>query len=119
MPELSSQEKEALRGVLLALRVDLAQMISASADAATPVGLDQPIGRLSRMDAMQQQKIDSANRRAAQVRQQQVESALLRLDEDEYGDCLGCGESIDARRLTANPETPFCIACQSEREQRR
>lgn len=119
MSTLSDQEREALRKALLVLRDELASMLSSSAEGAAPVALDAPIGRLSRMDAMQQQSMVAANRRAAQVRHRQVEAALSRFDDDEYGDCLDCGELIDARRLAASPETPFCFTCQSGREQRR
>jgi len=118
VPELTDQEREALHSALLALRGELEQTLSTSANAEAPVDLDEPIGRLSRMDAMQQQKMDAANRRAAQARKKQVDSALGRFEADEYGDCLDCGEAIDARRLGARPEAPFCIACQSSREQR-
>lgn len=119
MPELSDQEKEALHNDLLALRAEVAWMLSSSAEAATPVDLDEPIGRLSRMDAIQQQSMTAANRRAAQVRHKQIEAALVRFDDDEYGDCVDCGEPIGVRRLAARPETPFCITCQGRREQRR
>ncbi len=119
MSDFSDQEKEERRRALLALGGELAQMLSSSAQAAKPVDLDEPIGRLSRMDAMQQQNMAAANRRAAQVRQKQVTAALVRIDEDEYGDCLDCGESIAAGRLEATPEAPFCIQCQSSRERRR
>lgn len=119
MSELSSQQKETLREALLVLRSELAQMLASSADAAAPVDLGQPIGRLSRMDAMQQQSMAAANRRSAQLRVQQVEAALARFESDEYGDCLECGEPVETGRLTAQPETPFCFGCQSAREKRR
>ncbi len=117
--ELSDQEKERLRDSLFALREELAHMLSSSSGAAVPVDLDEPIGRLSRMDAMQQQSMVVANRRAARSRQKQVDAALARFDEGDYGECLDCGEVIDPRRLAAHPETPFCFTCQGARERRR
>lgn len=119
MAELSSRVKEELRSALLRLRDELAEMLASSAEAATPVDLDQPIGRLSRMDAMQQQSMTAANRRSAEIRQRQIDAALSRFDDDEYGDCLDCGETVDLRRLAVAPETLFCFSCQSAREQRR
>ena len=41
-----------------------------------------------------------------------------RYDDDEYGDCLDCGEAIAIARLEARPETPFCVRCQENRERR-
>ena len=101
---------------LIELQTELRSLIEASAEASRPVDLDEPIGRLSRMDAIQQQNMSQASRRAAELRLQQVASALKRLDADEYGDCLLCGEEIGDARLGARPEAPFCISCQSRRE---
>lgn len=119
MPELSASEIETLRLALVALKGELSASIDASNEESRPVDLDQPIGRLSRVDAMQQQSMVAANRRAAQLRERQVEAALGRIDEGEYGDCQSCGEAVGLRRLEAAPEAPFCLACQGRREQRR
>ena len=105
------------RARLLELRDELRSMLDLSAEAAKPVDLDQPIGRISRMDAIQQQKMVQASRRAAELRLQQVAAALRRLDDEEYGECLICSEPIAEARLVARPEAPLCIGCQSAREQ--
>ncbi len=91
-------------------------MLSSSSDAARPVDLDQPIGRVSRMDALQQQSMVAANRASARLRRKQVDAALRRLDEGDYGDCASCGDPIAPRRLAAHPEAPLCVACQGRRE---
>lgn len=107
---------DAQRDTLLGLSEQLAQLIQRTEDDTKPVDLDEPIGRISRMDAMQQQKMQTATRQAAQLRHRQVVAALARFAENEYGECLGCGEEIEIRRLEAQPEAPFCLACQSQRE---
>jgi DnaK suppressor protein len=112
----NSADLEVLRGRLEALRDDLDAMVANSADGARPVDLDQPIGRISRVDALQQQSMLVANRAAAMRRRQQVDAALRRLESDEYGDCASCGEPIDPRRLAAQPEAPMCVSCQGLRE---
>jgi DnaK suppressor protein len=106
----------AMRGRLEELRDELDALLSGTAEAARPVDLDQPIGRLSRMDAIQQQSMLAANRTSAARRRQQVDAALRRIDEDGYGDCANCGDPIDPRRLEARPEAPLCVACQGLRE---
>lgn len=37
-----------------------------------------------------------------------VRSALARLEAGEYGKCVVCGREIEAARLRAVPETPYC-----------
>ena len=116
MPELTRQQLEELHRALLSLRRELQQLLADSTDGARPVSLDEPIGRLSRMDAMQQQSMVQANRRTAQTRLTRVEAALRRYAHDEYGLCVECEEDIGYARLKAQPEAPFCIDCQSHRE---
>lgn len=119
MEELTTDQLEALRQNLCSLGEDLARLLAVTKDASAPVDLDEPMGRLSRMDAMQQQKMLAANRTAARLRQQQVAAALERMERDEYGECQSCGEAIGYPRLEANPEAPFCLGCQSAREAER
>ena len=116
---LSEAELETLGARLEALAGELEAALAGSADAARPVELDQPaIGRVSRVDAIQQQQMVEAGRQAQRARLQQVRAALQRLAEGEYGDCASCGECIGFARLEARPESPFCVACQSARERR-
>jgi RNA polymerase-binding transcription factor len=44
----------------------------------------------------------------------QVESALTRLDQGEYGICMNCGEEIPIERLKAIPFAIYCIDCQKK-----
>jgi DnaK suppressor protein len=118
MDELTPAELATLSSALDMLDADLRAQLAASEQGARPVDLDEPIGRLSRMEAMQQQSMTQANRRAAQLRLQQVAAAKTRIERDEYGECAECGEAVGFKRLSVRPEAPLCIACQSRREQR-
>lgn len=40
-----------------------------------------------------------------------VKSALQRIDEGHYGECVSCGEDIAPGRLAARPEATHCIKC--------
>jgi DnaK suppressor protein len=48
---------------------------------------------------------------------QMVEGALERIREGSYGECISCGNEINAKRLEAVPWTRYCIACQEKLEQ--
>ena len=118
MNELTEQQQAELHQALLDLRTELQQLLENSSDGAQPVSLDEPIGRLSRMDAMQQQSMVQANRRTTQTRLTRIEAALRRHASDEYGLCVACEEDVGYARLKAQPEAPFCIDCQGDREAR-
>ena len=50
---------------------------------------------------------------------EQVLAARRRLNDRTYGICVECGKTIDLRRLTALPATPYCTACQEIHEHER
>lgn len=117
MPEeLTDVEAATLLTALTTLRATLEDQLRDLAPGVRPVDLDEPIGRLSRMDAMQQQKMAVASRRSARQRFDRVASALAAHARDEYGECLHCEEPIGYKRLCARPETTLCLGCQSAKE---
>jgi len=117
-PDLTAVESEELHRELVALGDDLERALADSRSAAKPVDLDEPIGRLSRMDAIQQQKMVQASRAGLVLRARQVRAALERVAEGTYGACVSCEENVGFARLKALPETPLCMACQTRREKR-
>ncbi len=45
-----------------------------------------------------------------------IEEALQRIDNDDFGDCVSCGEPISLKRLQAIPFTQYCRDCQERIE---
>ena len=87
-------------------------------DASTEtVELDQTkVGRLSRMDALQQQQMGLESRRRLNRELIALDSALKRLENGEYGICVQCDEDIDPRRLEVDLVATLCIRCASEQD---
>lgn len=48
-----------------------------------------------------------------------IDAALRRLAEGNYGICTGCGQAISAERLLAQPTAQTCLACKQAFEKRR
>ena len=46
-----------------------------------------------------------------------VDSALRKIDQGSFGECVNCGEDIGVKRLKARPVAELCIECKSEQEQ--
>ena len=45
-----------------------------------------------------------------------VDTALRKIEDGEYGECVNCGEDIGVKRLRARPVAELCIDCKSEQE---
>ena len=104
----SKQIKDRLLALLAALD---AEDDLGSADQGT-VQLDQTsVGRLSRMDALQRQAMAQATQRRREAQRLRLAAALQRLEDEEYGYCVECGEEIAPARLAHDPTAPTCISC--------
>lgn len=115
-PSLSARI-QAFRTLLETRRRELQQVLKHDADTTRPVTLDQQsVGRVSRIDAIQQQQMALANQQQAKVLLGQIEVALRRVESGEFGDCLHCGEAIAKARLQVQPWASLCIDCQSASE---
>lgn len=116
--DFNSKQLQRLRAQLLDLREKLESQL-AEDSASRPVELDQQsVGRVSRVDAIQQQQMALANRQQADRSLRLVEHALTRFDRGEYGYCLDCGEPVALARLRAQPFAALCVDCQTRREDR-
>lgn len=83
-----------------------------SADSRQPVELDQvAVGRLSRMDAMQQQAMAEAAERARKRDMIRIEMAERRIAAGDYGYCEECGNEIPDGRLAIDPMATHCVKC--------
>ncbi len=47
-----------------------------------------------------------------------VDEALKRIDEGSFGECDGCGEDIEMRRLEARPTATLCVSCKEDQERK-
>lgn len=110
-------DMEAMRRRLEARREELEELSRISGEAREAVRLDQQsVGRLSRMDAMQQQEMALASERQRANELTAIEAALARIEAGEYGLCVDCEEEIEEKRLEANPAVSLCLACARSRE---
>ena len=114
---MDTSELGRFQGLLQARRETLLSASSVADESAEPVELDQSrVGRLSRMDAMQLQALSRENRRRRELELKRIAAALRRIEDQEYGYCLHCGETIAVNRLEADPAALLCIACASRSE---
>lgn len=87
-----------------------------SEDAAI-AALDQTsVGRLSRMDALQQVAMSNGYQSKLEREIRRLDAALDRLDAGSFGLCCKCGEAIANIRMEADPGAPFCATCQFQLE---
>jgi DnaK suppressor protein len=76
-----------------------------------PVSPDNAIGRLSRLEAMNEKSVNEVALRSARERVIRIGVALKRLDDDGFGLCGECAEVIPFARLMSIPGARLCVKC--------
>jgi DnaK suppressor protein len=115
---LKPSEIDQLQALLIAQQRDLEALLGSAQTDTRPVALDQQsVGRVSRIDAIQQQQMAIASQQQASRQLRAIEQALQHIDRGEFGECRECGEAIAFARLQAQPFARLCIDCQSASEQ--
>ncbi len=106
--------EEEARKVLIARAAELDAEDRINGDARDTVTLQQDsVGRLSRMDAMQQQAMAQAQERRRKAERTRIKAALERIEDGEWGYCTTCGEEIAEKRLRNDPSLATCFKCAS------
>ena len=112
MSPLSESVRKELREELERQLERLERSMSTTDEASRPVELDQQaVGRLSRMDSLQNQHMSRNLQKREQIRYAAIRRALDRMDDGTYGICPGCDEEIEVGRLMIMPEVEHCPIC--------
>ncbi len=76
-----------------------------------PVAPDVAIGRVSRMDAINNKSVVEASLRQAREKLDKLNYVLSRVDNPDFGKCVRCGNQIPVGRIIIRPESAHCVNC--------
>lgn len=99
------------RNRLVELDREIREDMNANPEDSGVVELDSSIGRLSRMDALQNQQMALELKRRQENQLLRIENALKRMDKGQYGLCGKCKKPIEEERLEVFPDSVTCVRC--------
>ena len=76
-----------------------------------PIAPDVAIGRISRMDAINNKSVTEASLRQAEEKLRNLNRVLSRIGTRDFGICIKCGKPIPAGRILVRPESLTCVNC--------
>ncbi|MCY1635913.1 TraR/DksA family transcriptional regulator [Marinifilum sp. D737] len=82
-------------------------------DLTQPISPDSAIGRVSRMDAINNKSVNEAALRKKQVQLIALKETVKNLDDPNFGKCIKCGTEIPIGRIMIMPESKKCVRCAS------
>ena len=80
-------------------------------EMSRPVEPDCAIGRVSRMDAINNKSVTEASLRQAENKLRNLKRVLGQIGTPEFGICIKCGAPIPEARILYRPESLTCIRC--------
>ncbi|WP_323787341.1 TraR/DksA family transcriptional regulator [Psychroserpens sp.] len=80
-------------------------------DLTKPIAPNDAIGRVSRMDAINNKTINEASLRQAESKLNTLKIVLSKINDDDFGVCLKCKQTIPIGRIFIRPESLFCVNC--------
>jgi DnaK suppressor protein len=108
---MNEKDKKQIKDAIIEQIPELEEDIKRLEDAAKPISPDSAYGRLSRMDAINNKAIVDATLTSKRVTLQSYKNVLEKIDSEEYGRCIRCGNAIALERLRSIPYADFCITC--------
>ncbi len=104
------EKREVISRIELELEKTKAEIIELK-ELTKPISPENAIGRVSRMDAINNKSINENRLRTAENKLNKLNHSLRKSEEPNFGSCARCGGDIALGRLMLLPESNYCIRC--------
>ena len=108
---MTDQDRNQLKTKIIETIAHTEKEIERMKDATKPIYPENAIGRISRMDAINNKGVAEASLRSANRKLSKLQVALSKIDSPEFGICTRCKQPIPPARLMYMPESTYCVRC--------
>ena len=108
---MNDKEKEDVR---MKIRIEIEKTSAAIIEykeATKPISPENSIGRVSRMDAINNKSVMEAALRKSEDKLNKLRLVEGSLDDDNFGLCLRCKSKIPIQRILLMPQSRNCVRC--------
>jgi len=108
---MTDKQKKDIRIKIEKLIQDSFADIEVLEEATAPISPENSIGRVSRMDAINNKSVVESSLRQSKSKLAKLKIALTKIDGPNFGKCMRCGKDIQEKRLMFLPQSDRCIHC--------
>lgn len=108
---MNEQEKITLAEEIKKRLIVVEEQIIELKELCQPIEPDCAIGRISRMDAINNKSINDIALKKKLLQFDGLKAALGNINESNFGKCLICGVDIPMGRILIMPESRKCVNC--------
>lgn len=111
------EKQDEMKAILLKMKDEVLAEISKAMKSGSEKTTDEPTGDIyDQASSERDRELGLLLNDREREKLRQIDEALLRLREGEYGICEECEEEIPLGRLKVMPFARFCVRCQSDME---
>jgi len=111
---MKPEEKQHIKSTIERKITKAEREIKELEELTRPIEPENAIGRVSRMDAINNKSVNEAALAQTRQKLQKLQKAMTNIDKPEFGSCYKCGEPIPMGRLVVMPESTMCTKCASK-----
>ena len=108
---MNNKEKENIKKMVEQKIIRAKKKILDYKELTQPIKPENSLGRVSRMDAINNKSVVEVALRRAEENLAALFSALENLHKEDFGICKNCSCQIPAGRIVLKPESPYCVNC--------
>jgi DnaK suppressor protein len=108
---MTDQEKKDIKAKVLAEIDKTEKSIADYKELTKPISPENAIGRISRMDAINNKSVTEAALRQAESKLKNLQLVLENMEDQDFGLCQKCQKPIPIGRILLMPQSRFCVNC--------
>lgn len=105
------QEKEEIKARIEEELLSTLKKVEEYRELTKPISPENAIGRVSRMDAINNKSINEVALKNAELKLNNLKVALSKIDDPDFGICRKCNTNIPLGRLLLMPQVVTCVNC--------
>ncbi len=104
-------DTEQIKEMILAEIAKTEKKIGKYKEMSAPIAPDNAIGRVSRMDAINNKSVTELVLRQAQEKHTKLLHVLTQVGTVQFGKCMKCNAEIPLQRIMIQPQSMMCVNC--------
>ena len=108
---MEESKKLELKEKILERSIEVGSRILDLEELTKPISPDKGLGRLTRLEALQDKNVNQAALERLKDEQIRLQTALANILLPSFGVCQGCNNDINFERLEAMPASTLCTEC--------
>ena len=108
---MNKKQRIKIRNRIKEAILDTEQKILEYSELSKPISPENAIGRISRMDAINNKSVVEAALRESKKKLSDLKFIEGLIHKDDFGICISCKQSIPIGRILFRPQSKNCVKC--------